>query len=500
MTNMNQEAKTGKAQEKMKIEQALSTFSSEVVEMSERRRALSVLIGEKWLPKQADDASIQIGLRQLLLRARNDVVVTETDRLMAMAECIRFSMVVKKQAVSVTSSLASVFDSQPLPPMSLLADADDRLNMARAAATAPNLPWVVDWLARSIAEEETGEKARGELLAGLVARSATLADAMKLLVKAYEPIRPTTEVPGDTVARRLTRTLAAWRDVLRESELAAGDGLGTAMYELLALPLAENGKPQQEKVQLELCEEALLTVHDSVRTRISLAADPAVYKLVAYCRRLCGGRSWPSELRRPLQRLVADISETIVLLGRQGQRDQGMLEQLQVLCDTGDQARAVARQLAQTHAELPENVRDWLNLGHVRVQNEVSAEIKEAAQSNADASIGLTLAEVRQLMTRRDSLERPLHITLDLYEPSLLSATEELLTGVKALSVMVEQVAQLRDLEVLGQPGDEIEVDPKYFDVASGHPKRIMQVKHPAIVKLRPDGTVGDVLIRGLVT
>lgn len=139
---------------------------------------------------------------------------------------------------------------------------------------------------------------------------------MKLLVKAYEPIKPTTEVPGDTVARRLTRTLAAWRDVLRESELAAGDGLGTAMYELLALPLAENGKPQQEKVQLELCEEALLTVHDSVRTRISLAADPAVYKLVAYCRRLYGAHG--EEIMANLARSIRPLKEILFQKGSLG--------------------------------------------------------------------------------------------------------------------------------------------------------------------------------------
>lgn len=498
---MNQESKSGSAQDKLTPEQALATFASQSADMPERRRALSVLIGDKLLPKQADDALIQAGLRQLILRARSEVDVTDTERLMAIAECLRFSMVVKKQAASVAASLQSAFNAEALPPMSLLADADDRLNMARAIGIAANLPWVADWLARSIAEEETGEKARGELLGHLVARSASLADAMKQLVQAYEPIRPSTDAPGDTMARRLTRTLAAWREVLRDSELPAGDGLGTAMYELLALPLAENGKPQQEKVQLELCEEALLTVHDIVRTRISLAADPDIYKLVAYCRRLFGGsaRPWPSDLRRSLQRLVADVSETIVLLGRQGQRDQDLLDQLKVLCDTGDQARAVARQLAQGHAELPETVRDWLNVGHVRVVNEVSAEIKEAAQSNADASIGLALAEARQLKVRRDRLERPLRVTLDLYEPTLLGATEELLTGVQALSVMVEQLAQLREVALLGQPGDEVEVDPKYFDVASGHPKRLMQVKQPAVVKLRSDGTVGEVLVRGLV-
>ena len=485
--------------DKLTTDQALEIFSSEEAPMPQRRRALSVLVGNKYLPKNAEEALIEKGLWNLVIRARGDTSLSDSDRLMALAECIRFAQVVKKQASAVSDFLQPIFGEEPLPPLALLAEADDRLNVARAFASAPNAPWITKWLARAIADEETGEKARAELLLGLVKRSDSLAAALSQIVRAYETCKPLTDSPGDTLGRRLTRTLSAWRDVLRDSELPVGNGLGTALYELLALPLSEHGRPQQEKVQLELCEEALLTVHDSVRTRISLAADPDIYKVTAYCRRLFGGRDWPTALRSPLQRLIADVSETILLLGRQGQRDQTLLEQLQVLCNTGEQARTVARRLAQEHTELPEPVRDWLNLGHIRAINQASAEIREAAQGSADGSIGLALAESRQLRARRDILEQPLLTTLDLYEPTLLSATEDLIAGVQALTVFVEQVAQLRGVTLLGVPGEELEVDAKFFDIAGSHPRLRMQVKKPAVVKLRVDGSLGDVLVRGIV-
>ena len=159
--------------------------------------------------------------------------------------------------------------------MQLLTDADDRLNLARACAQM-SAGWLPAYLAKAIAEEETGEKARTEMMAALLARSPDLATALRELVNAFQALRPSTEDPGGTAAKRLARTLAALRNTLLEVELDAGDEPGKALYEMLALPLSNLGKPQTEKVQIDLAREALLTVHDIVRTRISVVADPQI--------------------------------------------------------------------------------------------------------------------------------------------------------------------------------------------------------------------------------
>ncbi|RYG32614.1 MAG: hypothetical protein EON93_10935 [Burkholderiales bacterium] len=397
----------------------------------------------------------------------------------------------------MTAQLQRVMVAE-LPPMQLLSNADDRLNLARACAQV-RAPWLPAYIARAVAEEETGEKARGELVEALFSSQARLTDTFALLAQAFSTLRPSTESPGDTVGRRLARTLTAVRPVLLESELEAGDGLGRALESFVAAPLSEVGRPQEEKVQVELAREALLTIHDLVRTRISVSADPEMYGLAAYCRRLCGGHVWPPSLRKPLDRLVTDVCEAIVLLGRQDQCHQELVDQLAVLCDYPERARAVSREIAAKHPELPEHVRDWLERGRRRVVKAASDAAVEAAASSADESIGLALQAARQLRQAGDALRAPLHATLEIYEPNLAPAATELMDRVRVLAVQLEQAAQMRGLGLHGAVGEEIEMSAKYFNAVRTSHRTVMKVVQPAVVRVRSDGSPGDVVTKGLV-
>lgn len=456
---------------------------------------MTALITAKLLPKQAEDAAVHRG-REHLLRA----AVGEADaphRLLAIAESIRLGQVVKRWANEIAKELAPAFDSE-LPPMQLLKDADDRLNLARACAQM-SAPWLPAYLAQAIAMEETGEKARGEAMGALVARSSSLADAIGRMAAAFEEVRPSTETPGDTLARRLTRTLSALRDAIMESDLEAGHHLGKALYDLVAGPLIAVGRPQEDKVQSDLAREALFTVHDLVRTRLSLVTDPEVYRVVEYCRRLCGSGSWPTELKRPLERLVTDVTEALLLLGRQGQCDQSLLGQLTVLTDHPERARVLARELSARHPELPEDVRDWLEKGRQRTVRQASESAVEAAVSRADESIGMALQAARRARLLGDSLREPLRASLEVYEPSLLPSTKDLMDRIQVLAVQVEQAATLRGLDLYGVPGTEVEMSPKFFKVIGGVPRQRMTVHQPAVVRKRADGSIGEVVTKGLV-
>jgi hypothetical protein len=480
---------------KISADAAMAVFAAADTSPERRRAALTVLIDAKLLPKLADDAAVQAGRSHLLDQVFNAELPMH--RLLAIAESIRLGRVVKRWAADIANQLQPLF-VEPLPSMQWLNDADDRLNLARACSLM-SADWLHDYLSDAIAEEETGEKARAELVSALLARSGSLADALRRLATAFERLRPGTESPGDTVARRLTRTLSSLREALMECELEAGDDLGKAMHALVSAPLVTIGRPQEERVQIDLSREALLTVHDIVRTRISVVADPAMYLVVAYCRKLCGGGSWPNELKKALERLTTDVTEALVLLGRQGQCDQALLGQLDILCNHPERARFVARELATKHPELPEDVRGWLERGRMVAVRQASEAAIEAAASNADESIGLALQAARQARALRDSLREPLASSLEIYEPALASATQELLDRVQVLAVQVEQAAILRGLDLYGVIGDEVEMSTKFFSVVGNAPRQRMTVKQPAVVRKRADGVMGDVVTKGLV-
>ena len=480
---------------KLSTEDALSLFANFDTRPEIRRRALTALITAKYLPKQADVPAVTHGRAQLL----NMVFFAESPehRLLAIAECIRLGQVVKRWATEIAEQLRPAFEAE-LPAFQLLNDADDRLNLARACAQI-STSWLPAYLARSIAEEETGEKARTELINALLLQSSSLSEVLRGLTTAFSALQLRTEALGDTAARRLTRTLSALRGVFLECEIDAGEELGKALYEFIAMPLSVIGKPQEAKTQFELSCEVLLTVHDIVRTKISVVADPQMYRVAEYCRKLCGGNSWPDELKKPLERLITDVSEALVLLGRRGDRDQELLKQLDVLCNYPERARAVARELAAKHAELPEGVRDWLEHGRIRVIRQASDSAIEAAASNADESIGLALQAARQARLLGESLREPLASNLEIYEPSLAPTTNEFLARVQILAVQVEQAASHRGLELYGTPGEEVEMSTKFFTIVGNDPRQKMIVKQPAVVRKRSDGNVGDVVTKGLV-
>ena len=480
----------------MSVAEALELFASPNTLPAVRRIALTALITAKALPKQADDQAIAEGRAHLLALATT--TVPSVDKLLAIAESIRLGQVVKRWMPEIVSQLAPAFKEE-LPAMQLLTDADDRLNLARACTQVKNA-WLPGYLARSIADEETGEKARCEMIAALLASSDTLSDAFSLLVASFEVVRPTTEAPGDSISRRLTRTLVALRGALPDCELDAGTDLGKSMHKLVSAPLSAVGKPQEEKVQIDLSREVLLTVHDVVRSRISLAADTEMYKVVGYCRKLCGGRTWPDELKKPLERLITDVTEAIVLLGRQGQCDQPLLEQLNVLCNDPLRAKFVARDLAKRHQELSEEVREWLELGKVRIVSQASDSAIEAAASTADESIGLALHEARQIRVLGDRLRDPLSSTLAMFDPNLVNSTKDLLDRIRVLAIQIEHMASLRNLDLYGKPGEEIEMSSKFFTAIGNAPRQRMTVKDPAVVRKRADGSTGDVVSKGFVS
>ncbi len=461
---------------------------------SERRDALTALISSKFLPKNAETEEIQIGLQRLSVEAVS--AQNPAHQLLAIAESIRLTQVVKRWLPNVTNILRPAFERE-LPPLRTLSEADDRLNVARACNLMSN-EWLVGYLAQSIADEEQGEKTRLELMNSLLSRVSSLAEAIDVLAVPFGKLKPQTEDPSASIARRLTRTLFAFRVVLVEMDIEAGPELGKALLRLISDAFVDLGRPQDEKAQTELSKEVLLTVYDVVRTRISIVTEPGIYAAVSYCRQLCGG-IWPDELDKPLSKLSGNVCEALVLLGRQGMRDQVLLDQLGVLTRYPERAKAIARELAQRHNELSEEVRDWLELGRVKFESAASSSAQEYVASNADAAIGLALQAARQAEHSTAGLRERLFSCLEVFEPALLSITKDSFERVRALTLQVEQAAGLRSLQLLGNPGQEVEASPKYYEVIGGTPRQKMIVRQPAVIKIKSDGQPGDVVLRGLV-
>lgn len=478
------------------VEQAFDTFST-TDDSRLRQQALTDLVTHKALPKLADDLRFERGFQRwaalVVAPATADI-----DRLLALAELVRLAQVVgKKLKPRVAKAIEPAFVER-LPALSLLKEADDRFYAARACAQM-RAPWMPDYLAQAIAEEERGDKPRAEMLAALLGRVDSLAHALLLLAGTFAALRIETEAPGDSMAKRLVKTLGAFRAAVLTSPLESGEAVGERLDDLVRGALAASGTPKEDKSRIDLTREVALTLHDLVRTRFSVSTEPETFTALKSCRAFFPTVSWPPDLRETMELLVQDIAEAVLMLGRQDVPNQGLLDQLELACGVKERARVVATQLADKHLELSEPIRDWLRRGRFVVRATASDTLQESLLQAADASIGMALIEARKLKAMDDTLLRVVS-TLEIYDPAAATASQAYGRQVNATATAIAEVAKRRGIDLLGAEGEEIDFAPKYFDSLSAVSGRRFIVRRPAVVRrASQQQDAADVVVKGLL-
>jgi len=478
------------------IEEAFDLYAK-AADPRDRQRAFSDLVTLKAIPKKIEDPRFAAGVaawEQMLNKASS----SDEERLLAVAELMRTAQVVKakKWSSRIGEVIQQTLDT-PLPPAKLLKDADERLNVARACGMS-KASWLPTYLALSIAEEDTGEKARSELLTSLLSRTESLADAFGLLGSAFSTIGFDTEAPGDSMAKRLVRTLIALRPVLLASLVEAGEGAGKQLDEWLRAALRASGKPKEEKSQLDLTREVALTLHDLVRTRFSMATEPETFAVLKQCRGFFSTISWPVDLRDTMELLVQDVSEALLMLGRQGVPQQALLQQLELVCGLKERANAVAAKLADRHSELPERIRDWLRRGRLVVTHAASDALQASLLDANDTAVGLALIESRKLAMAEETLQRIIG-TVEIYEPSLIRSANGYVQQARDTLSALTEVANRRGIHLVGNEGETTEFSAKFFEPLRAISGSQVTVRRPAIVRTNGQQGGADVLMKGLV-
>lgn len=476
-----------------KIEQLFEQFAR-TSEPAVRVSALTELMNLKALPKRADDQRFEQGLEKWVQTA-NAPQTDNGTRLLAVAELIRATQQLKKRQPALIERLIPAF-AKPLPPLYLLEDPEARLNVARACSMR-QAPWLQVYRADSIATENA-PKPRAEMMAALVAHSASIADVLVRLTTPFEAVQPDTESPADSLARRLTKTLEIFRTTVLGSLIDAGDDVGAHLDRFLRATLASTGRPREDAVQIELTREVVLTLHDLVRSRFSLATEPQTFLALQYCRGFFTGISWPREVQNETNLLVQDVSEALVMLGRMGVPNQDLLNRLELVCGLKERARYVATSLADKHPEMDESVRSWLRTGRLASTVATSNVLQESLLSSIDEALGLALIEARAFSDRSDA-ERRLRKSLEILDPDLLSLLEGMANQSGAMCAAIEDLAKRRELDLLGSVGEELEFMPKYFDALGPVRSGLVVVCRPAVIKKSSNATAGAVVKKGLV-
>lgn len=398
----------------------------------------------------------------------------DAERVVALSILAGIRSGLKLRSGPVIEALRRLLEDPP-PPLQLLSDPDDRMAVASALALGQG-EWLSTYASDSIVAEDTAPNTR-EQLADILLSSAPLSEALVTLSAAWS--RMAEHVEAQVITRRFRRTLQAMRKSLPRIEAELGTEPGDAVRRLLNIP-AQHGNVVEDKRELQgLAGECLGFLHDLFRAHPTAITDPDVAASVSIL------KSWfhpgiflnwvrDSEEARALRR---DITNGLILLGKQGLMSESLRERMIELAGGGESGRNVLRELSVRHPELPPAVRHWMESGKAAGREQAAA-FEDSAWAEADRQLAMALLSALRA-------KRALQIGEDAAEDDLVEA--------------VLRVGAARNLRVAGSPGDVVTFSP-YAHQMIGTVANAVRVRivRPLVERVSASGQ-SEVVLRALV-
>lgn len=480
---------------KLFVEAALQTFA-EAGPMEQKIRGLKELMKGGAIHSVRNDLRFAKGVEEAVRGIQSDV--DPKQKLLALTVLARIGSRIKAERNELGRELAAALRTPP-PKLSELGDAEDRAYAAQTLKWASG-DWVVPYLARSIVEEETGEKARSELVQALFANASDLASTFDALRKPLAEWRPDTEAPGDSVAKRLKRILSAVRREILQAEGPTGDDVGGVIEGLVSDAFRNVGQPTSPDASADVTAEVAMFLHDLVRTRFSLAAEGSTYGALRVPSRWFLEGRWPAEARKSLEILSRDIEEAIALLAKQGITDQELLKSLSLVEGSREGALRITSRIADHMTGLPREIVEWLRRGRVTGRVRGTDLMAESSQLTADPALALLLIDSRRLAQMLDGPGQDLLNEVRVFEPNLETSTAALLNRAKALAEGIRALGSKRSLRMRGEPGEVVDYSPVEHEGVGGPiaGARRVRILRPLVERIRTNN-IAEIVIKAAV-
>ncbi len=421
--------------------------------MEEKIRGLKALMRGGTIHSVKNDPRFGNALEDVLARVRS--TSDPKQKLLALTVPMRVASRIKSRKVKLKEELGDILHVAP-PALSELGDADDRFYAAQALKFASG-DWVIPYLARSIVEEEAGEKARSELVQIFLETTTDLSCAFNALRKPITEFRPETELPGDSAAKRLKRILSAVRKVLLLTEQQTGDDIGRAIHRLVEDAFRRAGPPNSRNVAADITSEIAGFLHDLVRTHFSLAAESSTYRaLYVPSRWFLKGR-WPVDAQHSLSTLSRDIEEAIALLARQDIADDELLKSLALVEGSRSDALNITSRIASRTNGLSREIVQWLRRGRVPTKTREAELMAESSLLAADRAIALLLLDSRRLTQALEGAGQDILNEVRIFEPGLEDDMKRILARARGVAIGVNALVGKRSLKMRGEPGEVVD-------------------------------------------
>lgn len=471
----------------------------DVASLSEYSEAITSLIRVKTLHSATKSSGFQTFLDSAKAAISKG---TPEDRLLGVALLCKVANSVKSVRDQVSGILDSDCLTDPLPPLKVLSDPDDRFYAASIWRFIEN-SWLIEYLALGMLDEESAEKARRECAEGLLAKTSDLGVAFSMLEKYLSTLalaadnltqdagqRTKRTAPGDSMARRMRRVFAAARESLASNRKAAKEDIGPAFRSFLRKCFEKTGLPRDNVAKTELAKEIFESILQVARSRYALALLSETYSPLITIRDWFSDSEWHELAQEEITRELAEsIQSAIELLARSGIADKALFDLLVYASGSVHSARAMTAQIIERNSGLSPEAIAWLSGLPTKKSTHLST---ESALVRVDDAIGELMLAAIAATDSANAVQEDIVPQLAIFQSLPRHLLDTFLSRFARVRSLVAGLCEMRRLETFGTVNAIEEFSPlrHQFEIPSDFGARTVRILQPGVLTHTQDGAV----------
>ena len=384
----------------------------------------------------------------------------------------------------------------PLPdvfePISFLQDPSDRRYAAEALDHLGGA-WLADYLARGMADEESGERARSALGLALLRHTENLNEAVRLLAEAGRHLKIDSKDRGASRARRLIRVSDALAAAAVEIDPQVENGIGEALGTMVSA-FMRHEIPGDREVTADLGISVFKLARTIIRFHGTLAAEAGTFAFVPIMRRFFPGTDWPDRMKTEVQGLARMVREALLFLASRSIAAKD-LRAIHVTLAGEIQTGLDLRRAAENDAAISPDLSDWLVSGRPPRKIRDQQALDNTILQEIDEDLARAYLEALSTAQQLDSIEFDLLAEARMISPAFGENAQNAFGRIRRILRHIDKVASKRGFLVRGESGEIVPYSNREHATADGRPaSRMVRLRTPRIERDRSNGAAEVIL------
>ncbi|WP_041714136.1 hypothetical protein [Paraglaciecola sp. T6c] len=388
------------------------------------------------------------------------------DKLKVIAILGRIEAALKKPVFDI----AEVVKLAPAAPaIQQLKEGDDRYYAAlMIKRLSPD--WIFSWAMQNFWAEPAVEKGRLVFLYIIFEHAENFETMLSELGKVGRIFLKEKELNESKVVALLLRILKSIRTLCQQNEFDCNLNVGKVIDDFVGSCFSHFSRDQvKANSRKNLVPEVIGLLLDLVGQRFSLAIEYEHYSALKRIRTWCDDAVWREVCikEKVMFKLSKTIAEALLILARQNITDGELLMRLKNSVSSESQFADHCRRIAESGL-LDDAIIEWLKAGGKKIATKktISAEL-EVCKKGELSGVGDLLLRVYEGKASFNALNSSLD-DLELFDPSLIPVINDVSNQWKIVSGLVYSLASKQFISLVGNLGQQVDVDRKLFEVAEG--------------------------------